>query len=75
MKNVIKIGSLVNVDFIVTKSWESEAGVVNCRVFDVDEEKQTIGVIVDSESKKKPYNRLLQTGHYSTLGYAIELIK
>ena len=73
MRNTIKVGDRVNVTFNVTESWESEAGLINGRVFELRSDKQSIGVAADYLSKKMPYHRWLGTGHYSTIGYKIEL--
>lgn len=73
MAKQIKIGDRVNVNMIITESWQSEAGMYNGEVKGIE----NYGLITfyyiskDINSGKLGFKRQLNSGHFSDSGYSI----
>lgn len=76
MKNQLKIGDRVNVKFIITESWQSNAGMCNGIIKGIRDFNsfKSYWIEDDRESFKMPYHRELSGGHYSSCVYLIEKI-
>ena len=77
MNILIKTGSRVDVNFIITESWESKATLLKGKVLSIKTSHGSSYLLIGTgrESSHEEFTQELPSGYYSTLSHEITLTK